>query len=489
MASLLDNASQHGHACMLLDGLCLQALPLSLFEQSLMRRQRFLPVRQHQGRLLVAMAEPGQAHSLARDLHFSSGLGIDIVLVDAQALDQWLARLPASDDPPGARDQEATKAVAMVEALLQESLRQQASDLHFEPGDGHYRIRLRCDGLLQVASQADASLAARITAHLKVMAGLDIAERRHPQDGRMVLTPPQGAAVEFRISTLPTLWGEKIVMRRIASASACLELEQLGMEAEQILQYRTALEHPQGLILITGPTGSGKTQSLYAGLKHVNRPEVNITTAEDPVEIQLPGINQVNVSSRHGPGFASTLRALLRQDPDIIMIGEIRDLETAEIAIRAAQTGHLVLSTLHTGSAAQALTRLRNMGVPAFDIASSVRLVVAQRLVRRLCRHCREPCSLTRQAVSTEGITPVLGFKARPGGCPQCRRGYSGRIGIYEIVHLDEALQNLVMTSDDPGAIDRHLLAQGLPGLHRAGLRKVAQGLTSLDEVHRVIRE
>lgn len=397
-------------------------------------------------------------------------------------------------------DEDEAPIVKYVNQILADAVRQKVSDLHFEPYEKRYRVRFRIDGVLHEVSSTSITQATKISARIKIMSRLDIAERRIPQDGRIKIAVPMvenGRAfnkiIDLRVNTLPTLWGEKIVMRILDSSAANLDIDKLGFEDEQKKLYLEALAQPQGMILVTGPTGSGKTVSLYTGLRILNTVESNISTAEDPVEINLEGINQVQINTKAGLTFASALRAFLRQDPDIVMVGEIRDLETAEIAIKAAQTGHLVLSTLHTNSAPETLTRLLNMGVPSYNIASSVTLIIAQRLGRRLCEKCKIPEHYTEQQLLEIGYTQedikngFTIYTANPDGCEECNnRGYKGRVGIYEIFKMSPTLAQIIMEGGNSLEIAAQAEKEGMVPLRKSGLRKVAQGVTSLKEVFSV---
>ena len=362
--------------------------------------------------------------------------------------------------------------------------------MHFEPYEKSYRVRFRQDGILKTVSKPPINIASKLSARLKVMSRLDISERRVPQDGRIKLKISKTRAIDFRVNTCPTLFGEKIVLRILDPESAKMGIDALGYEEDQKKLYMDALQKPQGMILVTGPTGSGKTVSLYTGVNILNTPERNISTAEDPVEINLEGINQVNVNPKQGMDFAAALRAFLRQDPDVILVGEIRDLETANIAIKAAQTGHLVLSTLHTNSAPETLTRLRNMGVPSFNIATSVVLIIAQRLARRLCEHCKTEVEIPEQSLREMGFTEediaseftVYG----PQGCEKCNNGYKGRVGIYEVVKITDGIARIIMEEGNSIQIGDQCRMEGFNDLHRSGLVKAMQGVTSLEEVNRV---
>jgi type IV pilus assembly protein PilB len=383
--------------------------------------------------------------------------------------------------------------VKYVNKMLLDAIRGGASDVHFEPYEKVYRVRYRTDGILKEVSRPSIKLAPKISARVKIMAQLDISERRVPQDGRIKMKLSKTKAIDFRVNTLPTLWGEKIVLRILDPSQAKLGIDVLGYEEDQKQLYLEALEQPQGMILVTGPTGSGKTVSLYTGINILNTNERNISTAEDPAEINLEGINQVNVNNKVGLGFAEALRAFLRQDPDIIMVGEIRDLETANIAIKAAQTGHLVLSTLHTNSAAETLTRMMNMGVPAFNIATSVSLIIAQRLGRRLCNGCKQAADVPQDVLLKEGFTQEqidTGFTLyRPNGCDKCNGGYKGRVGIYEVVKITDELANMIMEEASSIKIAKQAQAEGFRNLRQAALLKVIQGVTSLEEANRVTKD
>lgn len=378
--------------------------------------------------------------------------------------------------------------VVYVQQLLEQAVAQSASDLHFEPYEQSYRVRMRIDGQLREAPPAPLAFRDRLAARIKVMARLDVAEKRLPQDGRIQLRLQSGRELDLRVSTLPTLFGEKVVVRVLDTRHAQLDLTTLGYEAGDLAVLQEAIHRPHGMVLVTGPTGSGKTQSLYACLNLLNTPEVNIATVEDPCEIQMTGINQVNVQDRPGLSFAVALRAFLRQDPDILMVGEIRDLETAQIAIQAAQTGHLVLSTLHTNDAPATLVRLRNMGVAPYNLAASVSLITAQRLIRRLCEQCREPASVSRDVLQQAGMA-AEGLPAdhytlyTPKGCSACHRGFKGRTGIFQVMPMTDTLRELVLQDTSGLELARQARREGVSSLREAGLRKVLAGETSLDEV------
>jgi len=384
--------------------------------------------------------------------------------------------------------------VQYVQQLLEQAVALQASDLHFEPYEHHYRVRMRVDGQLREMATPPMALKDRLASRVKVLSRLDIAEKRLPQDGRMKLQLPNGRAIDLRVSTLPTLFGEKLVIRVLDSAQVQLDLSQLGYEPDDLKRLMAAIRKPHGMVLVTGPTGSGKTQSLYACLNLLNTAEVNIATVEDPCEIQLQGVNQVNVQDKPGLTFAVALRAFLRQDPDILMVGEIRDLETANIAVQAAQTGHLVLSTLHTNDAPSTLVRLRNMGTATYNIAASVTLITAQRLVRRLCPHCKQKITLPRETLLQAGLPATLLPTSAievytPQACAQCHKGFAGRTGIFQVMPMSAALQALVLEDASTQALAAQAAREGVASLRVAGLRKVLQGITSIEEVLAATRE
>jgi len=379
--------------------------------------------------------------------------------------------------------------VRFVNKLLLDAIRNNASDIHLEPYEKLYRVRLRLDGLLKEVARPPLASAARIAARLKIMAGCDVAERRIPQDGRIRLDLTRSKAVDLRMNTLPTLWGEKIVLRVLDASHAQLGIDALGFDARQKQRYLEALERHQGMILVTGPTGSGKTVTLYSGLNILNTGERNISTAEDPVEINLEGINQVAVNPKVGLTFATALRAFLRQDPDVVMVGEIRDLETAEIAVKAAQTGHLVLSTLHTNSAPETLTRLRGMGIAGYNLATSVTLIIAQRLARRLCPHCKRPAKFPAKLLLQEGFAERQLAELKlfePGGCERCNDGYKGRVGVYEVMPITERIARAIMGDADALQLAGLAREEGSMDLRSSMLAKVAAGLTSLSEANRL---
>lgn len=492
----------------------------AVVDEALAGKHGVLPLVRRGRRLHVAMADPANVRALD-EIKFQTGLDVEPVLVEpdalAAAMDRLRDREPAElledlegldQDVPvldlesveGEREAHESPVagaddapvVRFVHGLLLEAVRAGASDVHLEPYERSCRVRFRTDGILREVRRPPRNLAARLAARLKVMAGLDIAERRVPQDGRIRLRLGESRAADFRVNTLPTLFGEKVVLRILDASSARIGIDQLGFEPDQEARYRAALRRPQGMVLVTGPTGSGKTVTLYAGLQLLNEPGRNIATVEDPVEMHLEGVNQVHVNHRVGLDFAVAMRAFLRQDPDVLMVGEVRDLETAEVAVKAAQTGHLVLSTLHTNSAAETLTRLRNMGVAAFNVATSVSLVIAQRLARRLCSRCRRPAEVPEETLVRFGFPRadvdrgIRLFEADAAGCAECRGGYRGRVGIYEVMELTAELARVVMDEGDSLRLAAEARRQGFEDLRRSGLRKVVAGITSLAEINRI---
>ncbi|MEW8491641.1 MAG: type IV-A pilus assembly ATPase PilB, partial [Candidatus Thiodiazotropha endolucinida] len=398
-----------------------------------------------------------------------------------------------TDSDESKLDVDEAPVVRYINKLLLDAIKQGVSDIHFEPYEYTYRVRYRQDGILREVASPPSNLASRLSSRIKVMSRMNIAEKRVPQDGRIKMQLSKSRAIDFRVNTCPTLYGENSVLRILDPTSAQLGIEALGFEEEQQNKFFDAINKPYGMILVTGPTGSGKTVSLYTALNLLNKSEVNISTAEDPVEIQVAGINQVNTNVKTGLTFAEALRAFLRQDPDIVMVGEIRDLETAEIAVKAAQTGHLVLSTLHTNDAPQTLTRLANMGIPPFNIASSVLLIMAQRLARRLCEHCKAPEDLPREALLEEGFTEEdlkTDFTTyKPVGCDLCTGGYKGRVGIFQVMTVSETMGKLIMEGGSSLQLEEQTDKEGVNNLRRSGLRKVMQGITSLQELNRVTKD
>lgn len=492
------------------------SIPDELRNEKLTRKSDMLPLNKRGRTMYLAVVDPTNIAAI-EDFEFNAGMNAEVVVVNYDKLHKLLDKLfenafdslggggdgdwdlsamgvveEVADDIVSAQpDKDDQPIITFINKILLDAVRKGASDLHFEPYEKAYRIRFRIDGILTEVASPPVALASRLSARLKVMSRLDIAEKRVPQDGRIKLKLSAKKSIDFRVSTLPTLWGEKIVMRILDSDSAMLGIDILGYEPEQKQRYLDALAQPQGMILVTGPTGSGKTVSLYTGLNILNTQETNISTAEDPVEINLPGINQVQVNPRAGLTFASALKAFLRQDPDVVMVGEIRDLETAEIAIKAAQTGHLVLSTLHTNSAPETLTRLLNMGVPAYNVASSVSLIIAQRLARRLCPKCKQPehippAELIRQGFREDQLDKITIFK--PVGCEYCTGGYKGRVGIYEVMPISPKMADIIMENGNSLDIASQAQLEGINNLRQSGLIKAAAGVTSLAEVNRVTK-
>jgi len=484
-------------------------LASNLVSAELIEKLQVLPLFKRGNKLYLAQANPSDIKAID-EIKFATGMTVDAVVVEADKLQAVLDRLSAGntalddlteefdledDDPKKQEDEsEADKAddapiVRFVNKILLDAIRSGSSDIHFEPYEKRYRVRFRTDGVLHEVSSPPINLSGKIAARLKVMSQMDISERRVPQDGRIKMKLSKSKAIDFRVNTLPTLWGEKIVLRILDPSSAQMGIDALGYEPEQKKLYLDALAQPQGMILVTGPTGSGKTVSLYTGLNILNTEGTNISTAEDPVEINLEGINQVNVNAKVGLDFAEALRSFLRQDPDIVMVGEIRDLDTAGIAIKAAQTGHLVLSTLHTNSAPETLTRLANMGVPPFNIATSVSLIIAQRLGRRLCSKCKKPADIPEETLKQAGFTESMLEEAtiyQPVGCDACTNGYKGRVGIYEVVKITDAMSRIIMDGGNAIQIADVAKQEGFSNLRTSALKKVAQGVTSLEEANRV---
>ncbi|HIQ34929.1 MULTISPECIES: type IV-A pilus assembly ATPase PilB [Acinetobacter] len=494
-------------------------LPREITDQKLIQRHRIVPLVQRGQILYVATSNPTNIDALDA-IRFNTKLNIEPIIVEHNKLEKLIEQqfgdtgsfdfgddedfdLEGIDVESGTSKDEDENDVAQsdespivkyINKLLIDAIRMGASDLHFEPYEKMYRVRYRVDGVLRQIANPPLQMANRLASRLKVMSQMDISEKRMPQDGRIKLKLSKTKAIDFRVNSLPTLFGEKLVLRILDPSSAMLGIEALGYEDEQKALFLEALEKPQGMLLITGPTGSGKTVSLYTGLNILNTEDTNISTAEDPVEINLEGINQVNVNPKTGLTFSAALKAFLRQDPDIIMVGEVRDLETAEIAIKAAQTGHMVMSTLHTNSAPETLTRLRNMGVPSFNIATSVNLVIAQRLARRLCQHCKAPVDIPKQSLLELGFTeqdfadPELKL-FQPVGCSECREGYKGRVGIYEVMKVTPEISKIIMEDGNALQIAAASEKAGFNNLRRSGLKKVMQGITSLQEVNRVTSE
>jgi type IV pilus assembly protein PilB len=514
---IAEIASEHfGMALMDLNALDKETQPKGLVSEKLVRQHHALPLWRRGNKLFVGVSDPTN-HQAINDIQFSTGLTTEAILVEDDKLSDAIEKffdthgtgledmadvdldgldIETTDDKRqdaiAGQDADDAPVVRFVHKMLLDAIKSGSSDLHFEPYEKIYRVRMRTDGILREVAKPPIQLANRIAARLKVMASLDISERRRPQDGRIKMRLSKSKSIDCRVNTLPTLWGEKVVIRILDPSRAQMGIDALGYEPEQKELYMAALRQPQGMILVTGPTGSGKTVSLYTGLNILNTVDINISTAEDPVEINMEGINQVNVNPKQGMDFAQALRSFLRQDPDVIMVGEIRDLETAEIAIKAAQTGHLVLSTLHTNSAAQTLTRLHNMGILGFNIATSISLIIAQRLARKLCSHCRVPLDIPRETLLKEGFPEerIGTFTIyEPVGCEHCNGGYKGRVGIYEVVRNTADLQRLIMAEGNSLQIDEQMRRDGFNDLRTSGLLKAMQGITSLEEINRVTKD
>ena len=524
---LLENNLVNAKELMLATGeeLGLPTLDLAAFDpeyvvrdvapEKLIRKHNLLPLIKRGTHLFVAISDPSN-HQGLDEIRFNTGLAIHPVLVEPDVLARTIDRVLVGQSFSELQDNELedlegldvsaveddlddvqsggeddTPVVKFVNKMLLMAIKGGSSDLHFEPYEKVYRVRFRTDGVLNEVTRPPVALGARIASRLKIMSAMDISERRKPQDGRIKMRLSKTKSIDFRVNTLPTLWGEKVVLRILDSSSAKMGIDVLGYEEEQKARYMAALAQPQGMILVTGPTGSGKTVSLYTGLNILNTTERNISTAEDPVEINLEGINQVNVNPKQGMDFSQALRAFLRQDPDVIMVGEIRDLETASIAVKAAQTGHLVLSTLHTNSAADTLTRLQNMGIPSFNIATSVSLIIAQRLARRLCR-CKVKLDIPRETLIEEGFTEEQAENAQifgPKGCDNCNNGYKGRVGIYEVVAITPGMQHIIMAEGNSLEISQKAQEEGFNNLRQSGILKALEGITSLEEINRVTRD
>jgi type IV pilus assembly protein PilB len=513
----ISAAQEFGVPLMDLDAIQPDLETVRLVSEKILRKHRVLPLVKRGKRLFVAVSDPTNLHSLD-EVKFATGYSVEAIVVEedklakvvAQVLEQVDTAMPdlgqddfemesldvsageeaISGDAGEGADVDDAPIVRFVNKVMLDAIRRGASDIHFEPYERMYRIRFRLDGVLKEVAAPPVVLSGKLAARLKVMSRLDIAERRVPQDGRIKMKISKNRAIDFRVSTCPTLFGEKVVMRILDASSAMLGIDALGYEAFQKALYMEALSRPHGMILVTGPTGSGKTVSLYTGLNILNTENSNISTAEDPVEIMLTGVNQVNINPKVGLTFAGALRAFLRQDPDIIMVGEIRDLETAEIALKAAQTGHLVLSTLHTNDAPKTLTRLMDMGVKPYAIATSISLIIAQRLARRLCTNCKTPLKIPAEALAKEGFEPdeiANGLQIfGPVGCTQCTDGYKGRVGIYEVMPVSEEIGRVIMEGGSAITIADQAAQEGVWNLRQSGLNKIRSGLTSLDEINRV---
>lgn len=517
-ATQIAHTAAHSFGVPMLDIDCIEldSIPTSLVNEKLIRRHFMLPLFCRGTNLYLATDDPSKQTSL-KEIQFHTGLNTYAIVVEADKLNALIEQMLRVKENEGLSeyvndmsdmngliisDEEEHDSneigsvtddapiVKFVNKILLDAIKQGVSDIHFEPFEKEYRIRYRQDGILNEVATPPVSLSARITARIKVMSSLDISERRIPQDGGFKLRISKSRSIDFRVSTCPTAGGEKVVMRILDPGTAKLGIEALGFSPDQKAHFIRAIERPQGMILVTGPTGSGKTVTLYTALNLLNTKEVNISTAEDPVEIKVNGINQVNINPKAGLTFSGALRSFLRQDPDIIMVGEIRDLETAEIAVKAAQTGHLVLSTLHTNSAAETLNRLVNMGIPTFNIASSVTLIIAQRLARKLCDACKE----LRDDFTKEGLLE-LGFNEKDVeniklycavGCSKCTSGYRGRIGLFEVLPMSKTLGALIMSGGNSLEILNVAQSEGMLTIYQAGLEKVKQGITTIEEVNRV---
>ncbi len=494
--------------------------PSGLIDPRLVAKHMALPLSFKANRLQIGVCDPTNHHAI-NEIRFNVGSTVDVIVVEfdklKDAIEAYLEKgetdlsdalgglddvqldnldIDTDENPDDSgsvsSDEDDAPIVRFVNKLLLDAIRRGASDIHFEPYEHSYRVRFRTDGILEEIASPPTNMANRLAARLKVMSRMDISERRVPQDGRVKLKISKKRAIDFRVNTLPTQYGEKVVLRILDPASAQMGIEALGYEEDQQNAFLKTLQQPQGMILVTGPTGSGKTVSLYTGLGILNTAERNISTAEDPVEINMEGINQVQVSAKVGLTFAEALRAFLRQDPDVVMVGEIRDLETAEIAIKAAQTGHLVLSTLHTNSAPETLTRLLNMGVPSFNVATSVSLIIAQRLARRLCPQCKEPREDIPNNVLEEAGFQIIDIPFdeieifRANGCEKCTHGYKGRVGLYEVLSMSPPIAKLIMEGGNSIEIAEQGKLEGFRNLRQSALKKVAEGIISLEEANRV---
>jgi type IV pilus assembly protein PilB len=523
-AKLIDSkslavAAAHEFGVPLLDIGAMELDPevVRLVDEKLVRQHHGLPLFKRGNRLFIAVSDPTNLIALD-EIKFHAGMNTEPVLVEEDKLNIVIEKamsdsdttlqdldgdlddidISAEDAPnadaAGDSDIDDAPVVRFINKVLLDAINTGASDVHFEPYEKYYRVRYRRDGVLTEIATPPVGLSKKIAARLKVLSRLDISERRIPQDGRMKMTLSKNRAIDFRVSTCPTLFGEKIVLRILDPTSAQLGIDVLGYEEDQKQLYLDALSKPQGMILVTGPTGSGKTVSLYTGLNILNTEDRNISTAEDPAEINLPGINQVNVDNKVGLTFSSALKAFLRQDPDVIMVGEVRDMETGEIAIKAAQTGHLVLSTLHTNDAPQTLSRMVNMGIAPYNIASSVELIIAQRLARRLCNNCKQVKDIPHQTLIDEGFDPdevktLKIYSPSPNGCDQCNGGYKGRVGIYQVMPISDTMRRIIMEGGNAIQLADQAQKEGINDLRQSGLVKVRNGLTSLEEINRVTKE
>lgn len=513
-------ASFFGTPLLDLNAFELSLVPSKIISAQLIRRHQVIPLFKRNNKLFIAISDPSDLNAL-NEIKFHTGLTITSIVVEQDKLEKIIEQILTAEATAvlgdlsetsleefeitidndnvdvdltlANSDIDDTPIVRYVNKVLLDAIHKGASDIHFEPFEKTYRVRFRQDGLLYEIATLPGQLGNRITARIKIMSQLDISERRIPQDGRFKIVLSRKRSVDFRVSTCPTVHGEKVVMRILDSTKTAIDLQMLGLEPSQRELFLKAIHKPQGLILVTGPTGSGKTISLYTALNILNTSAVNISTVEDPVEIHLQGISQVNINLKTGLTFATALRAFLRQDPDIIMVGEMRDLETAEIGIKAAQTGHLVLSTLHTNSAPETVTRLLNMGIAAYNIASSISLIMAQRLIRKLCDKCKIPEELPAESLLEQGFseadiaTHLTVYAAK--GCDACRDGYLGRTGIYEVFVMNEPIAQTIMAGGNSLEITQAARRTGMLSLHDAGLLKVKQGITSLAELNRVTKD
>ena len=494
----------------------LENAPIKLVDEKLIRKHRALPLHKRGNRLFLAVSDPTNVHGLD-EIKFHTGAIAEAILVEEDKLaaaieqaleaqdtsmddllDDDLDNLEISSDDDKDKDDDNDSdiddapVVRFVNKVLLDAIKKGASDVHFEPYEKYYRVRFRQDGILYEMATPPLNLSNRLSARIKVMARLDVSERRVPQDGRIKMKLSKSRSIDFRVSTCPTLFGEKVVLRILDPSSAKMGIDALGYEEEQKRLFLESIHKPYGMVLVTGPTGSGKTVSLYTAVNILNTADVNISTAEDPVEINLAGVNQVNIDEKTGMTFTKALKAFLRQDPDIILVGEIRDLETGEIAIKAAQTGHMVLSTLHTNDAPQTLNRMVNMGIAPFNIASAVQLIIAQRLARRLCSHCKAIEEIPKDTLTQEGFREdeidelkVYG----PVGCDKCTNGYKGRVGIYQVMPISEAISRLVMEGGNSIEIADQAKLEKIPDLRASGLQKIRDGLTGLEEINRVTKD
>ena len=493
------------------DAIDMQRLPKGLLDAKICQTYRIIVLSKRNNRLLVATADPSD-QEVAEKIKFSTQMGVDWVIAEYDKLskivdasttsaseamehiigddfefDESTADMVTETNDASASEVEDAPVVKFLQKMLLDAFSMRASDLHFEPFEHTYRVRFRVDGELREMASPPVAIKEKLAARIKVISKLDISEKRVPQDGKMKLKIGPDRVIDFRVSTLPTMFGEKIVIRILDPSSAKLGIDALGYEPEEKARLLDAISRPYGMVLVTGPTGSGKTVSLYTCLNILNKPGVNIATAEDPAEITLPGVNQVSMNEKAGMTFSVALKAFLRQDPDIIMVGEIRDLETADISIKAAQTGHLVMSTLHTNDAPTTLTRMRNMGIAPFNIASSVILITAQRLARRLCLNCKSPADIPLETLVDAGFTEddVDGSWTpyRPVGCSMCNNGYKGRVGIYQVMPITEEIQRIILRDGTALEIAAQAESEGVRSLRQSGLQKVKLGMTSLEEV------